>query len=264
MTARDPSNPGDIFSGVSDARSMLHDVMQQTVLGPRGVDARPTRREPRGMVAGAAGCALLAGLVLVGCQDNVSTPFPPGLEPFEDGDVPGGLPAPAGEQLQTSTSSDGMIRAYGRGLVLAPPSVLWAASKVPEAMVARCNTTRRSFMLANEPQYELSFLVHYVVEDILTIEWDDQWRGEVVDGTSDAPGLAMIAHQKVQGSDFIRLTEGSIQLRATDDPATTELWFVEHLDAISGSADDVLGGMRDNYDALVALAHDQAIPPCRA
>jgi hypothetical protein len=43
----------------------------------------------------------------------------------------------------------------------------------------------------------------------------------------------------------------------------TELWFVEHLDAISGSTDDVLGGMRDNHDALVELAHGRPIPPCR-
>jgi hypothetical protein len=211
-----------------------------------------------------AGRAMLAcALALAGCQDNVATPFPPGIEPFEDGDVPGELAAPAGEQLLTSSTNAGMIRAYGRGLVLAPPAVLWTASKMPEAMVARCKTTRRSFTLGNEPQHELSFLVHYVVEDILTIEWDDQWRGDVVLGTSDAPELAMIKHQKVQGSDFIYVSEGTIQLRATDDPAATELWFVEHLDALSGSADDVVGGMRDNYDRLVELAHGRPIQPCR-
>jgi len=214
-----------------------------------------------------ARCARLAApaiaLAIAACQDSVSTPFPPGLEPFTDDDVPAGLAAPGGEQLATSSSSDGTIRAYGRGVVLAPPSVLWTAAKVPEAMVARCQTTRRSFTLDDEPQHELSFLVHYVVEDILTIEWDDQWRGDVVTGTGDAPELAIVKHQKVQGSDFITLSEGSIEIRATEDPAVTELWFVEHLDAVSGSASDVIGGMRDNYDALVALAHAQPIPPCR-
>jgi hypothetical protein len=213
--------------------------------------------------AGGGSRALLAALVaLAGCQDSVATPFPPGIEPFDDGDAPGELPEPDGEQLQTRSSNDGMIRAYGRGRVLAPPSVLWRMAKVPEAMVARCNTTRRTLTLDNEPQHELSFLVHYVVDDIFTIEWDDQWRGDVVIGTSDAPELAMDKHQKIQGSDFIYLSEGTVQIRATDDPAVTELWFVEHLDAISGSADDVVGGMRDNYDALVALAHGRAIPPC--
>jgi hypothetical protein len=207
--------------------------------------------------------ALVVGLGLGACQDNVSTPFPPGLEPFIDGDVPGDLAAPDGEALATSTSSEGMIRAYGRGLVLAPPAAVWAAAKIPELMIARCNTDRHAVMLDNEPEHELSFVVHYVVNDILTVEWDDQWRGDVVTGTSDAPRLVMIKHQKVQGSDFISVSEGSILIRATSDRDTTELWFVEHLRAISGSPDQVIGGMRDNYDALVALVHEQPLPACR-
>lgn len=203
-------------------------------------------------------------LVLVGaCQDSVATPFPPGLEPFADGDVPGELALPDGEALETRTSSEGMIRAYGRGRVLAPPGAVWAAEHVPEAMVARCNTSRHTVTPDTEPEHELSFLAHYVVDDILTVEWDDQWRGDVVDGTADAPSLAMVKHQKVQGSDFIYLSEGSILLRATEDPDATELWFVEHLRALSGSTDQVVRGMRDNYDALVALVHDQMIPPCQ-
>lgn len=206
---------------------------------------------------------LALALAVAACQDNVSTPFPPGIEPFSDGDAPGELPEPGAGELRTSAMKAGMIRAYGRGLVLAPPEAVWRAAKVPEGMVARCNTTRRTFLLDNEPQHELSFLVHYVVDDLLTVEWDDQWRGDVVIGTSAAPELAMVKHQKVQGSDFIYLSEGSIQLRATDDPGATELWFVEHLNAISGSIDEVLGGMRDNFDALVALAQNRPIPPCR-
>jgi hypothetical protein len=206
--------------------------------------------------------ALVLALLGGGCQDNVATPFPPGLEPFADGDVPGELPAPDGEALETQTSSDGMIRVYGRGRVLAPPGAVWTAEQVPEAMVARCNTSRHAVTPDTEPEHALSFLVHYVVDDVLTVEWDDQWRGDVVTGTADAPSLAMVKHQKIQGSDFIYLSEGSILLRATEDPDATELWFVEHLRAISGSIDQVVRGMRDNYDALVALVHDQMIPPC--
>ena len=206
--------------------------------------------------------AAAAALLLAGCQDTVTTPFPPGLEPFADGDVPGELALPGGEALETRASSDGMIRVYGRGRVLAPPGAVWAAEQNPEAMVARCNTSRYAVTPDTEPDHALSFLVHYVVDDILTVEWDDQWRGDVVDGTADAPALAMVKHQKVQGSDFIYVSEGSILLRKTDDPGATELWFVEHLRALSGSTDQVVRGMRDNYDALVALVHDQPIPPC--
>jgi hypothetical protein len=207
--------------------------------------------------------ALALALALAGCQDNVSTPFPPGLEPFGDGDVPGELADPEGEELRTDSSNEGMIRAYGRGLVLAPPSAVWRAAKIPQVMVARCRTTTQQITPDNEPEHELSFRVHYLVDDILTVEWDDQWRGDVVAGTSDAPELAMVKHQKIQGSDFIYLSEGTIEIHATDDPGASELWFVEHLDAISGSEADVVAGMRDNYEALVAVAHDLPIPPCR-
>jgi hypothetical protein len=217
------------------------------------------------MTAPRVALALALGLAAASaaCQDDVSTPFPPGLEPFDDTDTPASLVDPRGEELITDASGGGTIRAYGRGLVLAPPAAVWAAAKVPEAMLARCNTTTQTVQRDNEPEYELSFLVHYVVEEILTVEWDDQWRGGLVLGTPDAPELVMIKHQKIQGSDFIAVSEGTIQLRATADPAATELWFVEHLDAISGSADDVVGGMRDNYDRLVALVHGLPIPPCR-
>jgi hypothetical protein len=72
----------------------------------------------------------------------------------------------------------------------------------------------------------------------------------------------MIKHQKVQGSDFISLSEGTIQVLATEDPAVSELAFVEHLDAVSASTGDVLQGVQHNYDALVASAHGTPIPPC--
>lgn len=207
--------------------------------------------------------ALVPALALAACQDNVTTPFPPGVEPFEDGDVPSELAEPEGDALVTRTTNDGMIRAYGRGRILAPPAVVWRAAKIPEGAAARCNTSTQTFTRDNEPDHEFSFRVHYYVDDILNVEWDDQWRGDVVIGTSDAPELAMLKHQKVSGSDFIYLSEGTVQLLATGDPDATEIRFVEHLDAIAGSVDEVTGGMTDHFDALVALTRDQPIPPCR-
>ena len=64
------------------------------------------------------------------------------------------------------------------------------------------------------------------------------------------------------GSDYIDLSEGTIEVLATADPEITELAFVEHLDATSAGISDVLRGVKHNYDALVALAHDAALPPC--
>ena len=60
----------------------------------------------------------------------------------------------------------------------------------------------------NDTAYEYSFLVHYVVNNILTVEWDDQWRwGTIQDGTGSGSAAAffgMIKHQKTQGLELHR------------------------------------------------------------
>lgn len=194
------------------------------------------------------------------CQDNVATPFPPGLEPLEPNEVPDA--ASYDEFLETVTLDSDDIRIHGRGYIHAPPGVLWQLMKIPEAMIARCKTSERTIQPGNEPEYEFAFLVHYIVRDLLTVEWDDQWRYGVIEGTPDAPSFGMVRHQKVQGSDFIAVSEGTIQVLATDDPQVSELAFVEHLDAISGSAQDVIRGMQDNFNRLHALTHDAPDPGC--
>jgi carbon monoxide dehydrogenase subunit G len=186
----------------------------------------------------------------------VKTPFPPGLEPLEDNPV---VLSAVEEGLVTKSTDSPYVKVYGRGYVKAPPDVVWAAAKSPAPNVAMCSTDQQTVTENNDPAYEYSFLVHYTVNNILTVEWDDQWRfGTVV----DAPFLAMMKHQKTQGSDLISLSEGTIEVDATDDPEVTELSFVEHLDATSASASDVLASVKHNYDSLVAVSHGNPVPAC--
>jgi hypothetical protein len=206
--------------------------------------------------------ALLAAITAAGCQSDVKTPFPPGLEPLEDNAVPAQQGGAYTETLRTATSDTDYIHVYGRGYVLVAPSVMWPASMMPGADVALCSTDQQMITPNNDPAYEFSFLVHYVVNNVLTIEWDDQWRFGVIEGTPDAPTFGMIKHQKISGSSFITLSEGTIQVLATDDPNVTELDFVEHLNAAGGSVADVLKGVQHNYDSLVAVAHGNPVPPC--
>jgi hypothetical protein len=199
----------------------------------------------------------LLGALLGACQDDITTPFPEGLEPFDDDAVARDLEPPSGETLVTASTDADFIRIYGRGFVLAPLEVVYASAHDPEVMVAACSTTSQTITPDNEPQYELSFLVHYFVNEIVNVEWDDQWRGGTI-----TPELVVTKHQKTQGSDFITLSEGTVTLLATDDPEITEVQFVEHLDAVSATTDDVLEGVRHNYDALVASSHSLGVPPC--
>ncbi len=204
-------------------------------------------------------CLLWAALLLGGCQDDISTPFPSGLEPFEDDGVPAGLDGTVAEQLTTSSNSNDFIHAYGRGFIFTPPSTVFDVAHDPQVMIALCSTTTQTITDNNEPDYDLSYLVHYFVDDILNVEWDDQWRGDVV---IDDPELVVIKHQKIQGSDFVRLSEGTIELLATDDPGITEVRFVEHLDAVSAGEGDVIAGMQSNYDRMLAAAHADPMPSC--
>jgi hypothetical protein len=201
--------------------------------------------------------ALAVLTALVGCQDNITTPFPPGLEPFEDNLVDARPDGPFDEGLRTKTSDTDYIHVYGRGFVQAPFDTVWAAARAPAPNIAVCSTSDQTVTENDEPEYDYSFLVHYFVDDIVNVEWDDQWRFGLVE-----TGLGMIKHQKVMGSDFITLSEGSIQVLATSQPDVTELVFVEHLDAVQASSGDVLKGVQHNYDSLVAVAHGNAIPPC--
>lgn len=195
------------------------------------------------------------------CQDDVATPFPEGLEPFEDNPVELDDPLTA-EMLHAITQDGDTIKVYGRGYVQASPAKLWALTHNPPAMIALCSTDEQQVTENTEPVYEYSFLVHYTVHNVLTVEWDDQWRYGIVVGTPEDVQLGMIRHQKIQGSDFITLSEGSVQVLATADPNVSELAFVEHLDAIQGGVSDVLKGMQRNYDALVALVHEAPTPAC--
>lgn len=198
--------------------------------------------------------------VSAGCQSNIKTPFPPGLEPLEDNPVM--LGSSYVEGLVTKTSDSPYVKIYGKGYVLVSPGTLWAAAKSPAPNMAVCSTDMQVADVNNDPAYEYSFLVHYTVNNILTVQWDDQWRFGTVEGTPEAPTLAMIRHQKTQGSDLITLSEGTIELDATPDPNVAELSFVEHLDATSAGVADVLKGVTHNYNSLVAVAHGNPVPAC--
>lgn len=204
----------------------------------------------------------LAALLLFGCQSNVHTPFPPGLEPLAANPVTLGPVSGAAEALVTITSDSPYVKIFGKGYVRVPLATLWAAAKSPAPNIAKCSTDVQTTTEHDDPAYEYSFLVHYTVNNIVTVEWDDQWRFGTVEGTPDAPTLAMIRHQKTQGSSFITLSEGTIELDATDDPNVSTLSFVEYLDATSAGVADVLKGVQHNYDSLVAVAHGGTVPAC--
>ena len=214
------------------------------------------------MIVRRALAGVLVAALAAGCQDNITTEFPEGLEPLEDNDAPPISGGAALEHLVTVRGEDGHKWVHGRGVLRATPGTIWALAKDGELMASICNTDRHAFQVGIEPQYEYGFEIHYEVDEIVTVAWDERWRYGTITGTPAEPSRAMIRYQKVFGSDFINVLEGSIQLLGRTDPAQTELQFVEHLDAFGGSADQMEASMRRRFASLAAAAHGDPAPGC--
>lgn len=213
---------------------------------------RPRRAAPLLLVSSVIAAA--------GCFDDVATAFPPGLEPLESNEAP--RPDRVSRLAIVDGEDDSGMWSHGRGLVPASPGEVWAAAKDPGVMVHVCASDEQSVEENVDPDYEYSFEVHYVVENIVTVEWDEIWRFGTVEGPPTSPELAMVRYQKTFGSDAIELLEGSIQILATDDPSVTEVQFVEHVDAFGGSLEDLRRSMTFRFDSLLAAVGDAGEPRC--
>lgn len=194
------------------------------------------------------------------CQDDIATAFPAGLEPIEDNRAP--APADGSESLAMVQGGDDLKWVHGRGIIFASPAAVWAATKDPEHLVATCATNGHTTMVGVEAQYEYGFRVHYTVDNIVTVEWDELWRYGTIVGTPDAPELAIIRYQKVFGSEYISTLEGSIMVHATADAARTEVEYIERLDALGGDHGNIRSSMEQRFANMRALAHGEPLPGC--
>lgn len=206
----------------------------------------------------------LGALASAGCFGSSTTDFPPGLMPLEDDQVP---KQQGGAYTETLVIADQPFTTYNsihaRGYVLAPPATVWAISKNPDVMDQGCAVTRHSATVGDEPQYEYSFDMHYEVDEVITVSWDEQWRFGTLDGTPEMPSRAIVRYQKVSGTDFIKILEGEIQYWSLpDDPNVTMVEYIEHVNAQSSSPADTHKSMNQRFAATVAQAHGMAIPAC--
>ena len=110
-----------------------------------------------------------------------------------------------------------------------------------------------------EDGYDVSFELANTSYDIVTVEFDIDWREGVVDGTVDAPTTVGLRWQKVAGTDLIKLLEGSAVLESVDDGATS-VSFIEHLDTVGSDATDVEAYLTDLFASVLATSHGEALP----
>ncbi|MCO4746151.1 MAG: hypothetical protein KC912_15245 [Proteobacteria bacterium] len=205
-------------------------------------------------------------LALTACQRNVETPFPEGLEPLEEmaveapvGTVGDPFPETTTFVVGDDTEND-WVWAHVRGYIHADAEDVWDLMRDDGYMMAdRRGVDAIDTTYDVEPDLCLTFVNHVTVNDIITLEWDITYRGDVAAGNKETPERFAIRFQKTEGSSLIDLQEGSIVLNVIED-GITEFQFIERLRAPQTSTDDPLAYGQDMHESLVALAAGGELP----
>lgn len=207
------------------------------------------------------GPSIVASLLLLfGCFDDIKSEFEPGLDELETNEAP--KPGGVGNLSIVDGEEADYLWVHGRGVIAATPAEVWAATKVPDRLINKCQSDGQQVQTGVEEDYEFSFKVHYTVESFVTVEWDELWRYGTPGSEPEAPRIGVIRYQKVFGSDAITLLEGQIRVVQTGDPNRTEVQFVEHLDAIGGGIEAMTEQMQQRFAELEAAVDDASGPSC--
>jgi hypothetical protein len=209
-----------------------------------------------------------------GCGGVSLNDCPPGLEPWEMTNV---APTPMGmdgdrfpEQLAfarrmwtipgttTRTSS-----VHARGFIKRPIAEVFAAARDPQT--GRDPTASHGFRVLaweTDPTFAFSYRTHVVVNAVITLMWDVDWRHGVVEGTVEAPRVTATRWQKTRGSSEIELIEGSLMLRAVDgQPEVTEVLYQYHLKAPFSSNETIVDYLTVIFGRLKERAHGRPLMP---
>lgn len=194
--------------------------------------------------------------LLAGCGDNID-PLPDGLTELEPNQAGTG---PLGS-LQFADGEDGYLWLHGRAQVAGDAAAVWAGLQVAERVVATCSINRYKITPVVDELYDFSFTSDNEVDNIVTVDWQETWRFGTL--LNDLTGSARrIRYQKTEGSSFISLIEGSIDLTAEPASGVFEIRLLEHLKAVGGGISDMKQSMQRRFDIVAALAQGAPLPSC--
>ena len=190
-------------------------------------------------------------LWLLACGSK-ETVFPAGLEPL----APNAAVSPddGSESVDVVLGSDESFDwANARGTIHAPLADVWVALKQPDTTVDRRAVDEWTTEFDVEPEYDVSYVVHTRVVDLVTIEYDLTWRQGAID-----EDVIAARWQKTDGASIIDLLEGSVVLTAVDEGTSVEI--VEHLQTPADEADRLNSFFTDLWASLVAASHGDPLP----
>ena len=191
------------------------------------------------------------------CSEEVKLEFPEGLEPLEEisVDLPAGTSAePYPQELNfASGETDDYAWAHARGYLHQDLLSAWGKMRTPEVYVDMNEVTAFTVDEVSNDQYDYVFVVHNIVDNIITVEFDVEWRHGAASGDVNDPGIVAIRWQKTEGTDHIGLLQGSLQFFPVNDEAgepiedILEVQFIYHLKATLDQAENSIRTVSDIY-----------------
>lgn len=203
--------------------------------------------------------SIVFALSTTACFSNVETAAREGVQPIEEINL---APAvdPANEKLEiTRGNAPGYAWVHARGRVHAPLSKVYEALLVPAVCADRRAVSEWSSKPSNEPGYPNGFIVHNIVRNVITVEFDNTWRQAIGEGTVSAPLEVLVRFQKTNGSSAIEHLLGSVRAVEVGE-GITEIEFIEQLKAIQGGGDPAEAYLRDFFASIVAHTKGEALP----
>lgn len=200
---------------------------------------------------------------LSACGSDVSTSFPPGLDPVETSTAP--APAatatdPFPDTLSTLKGDSGSSHwAHGTGYIHAPIARVYEAMLDPDVVTNRRRVAEWSTTPNSEPQYPHSFRVRNTVRDIITLQFDMSYRAGTAEGSETAPTVVVSINQKTWGSSLVGGINGSVVARAVN-ANTTRVELVNRLDSSHVSSTDAEQYLNDFFQSVRARVQGQPLP----
>jgi hypothetical protein len=208
--------------------------------------------------------AALLSSPLAGCiQHNVISTIPPGLDPVEANTAPDPAPTatdPHPEVLSVvSGDTDEFSFAQAKGFIHTTMAKYYDA--IHDGAVVTDRRRVDSFTVTNnvETGYDVSFRLHDVINNIITIDFDVTWRAGVVDGTQADPKQVNMRGGKTAGSSLVEVLEESEEAHYIDDN-TIEVGLIRHAKGVSVSSKDVVQYVNDCYASIKAKVNGQPLP----
>ncbi len=209
--------------------------------------------------------AIFGMAVLVGCNQDIKTPFPEGLEPLEKNKAswPSGSGFPESLSCVDGTDEDETVGEYTwvhcKTYVQAPVADVYDALLTPRVVADRRALDQLSVEWDVEPDYDHSFLLHNTVLDIITVEFDVNWRHGATDGNTNNPQEIGSRWQKTYGSEVIELLRGSMVTAAENDN-NTGIEIILHQKSLQSDQPLMMQYIEDLQADILAFTRGEELP----